>query len=195
MNTDDLFKRQEEFQREAYWVLEELDLLSILSFYGKPTIVGSLATGLMTWKDIDIEITEGIDEEKYWQVVKKLFHTPKYKFLSVVDFRKSVNPNSAKGLYLSLSDYYLRGEGSWKIDIWFLNPRKPGEENFHKWLQENLKEEHRLPILRIKEQIASTTKYKHEIFSIDIYKAVIEDSAKSLEDFKKYLTKTKRTLD
>ncbi len=189
-----LEEKQLTLQKKANEVLEKLDILNILSSYGKPEIVGSLSSGLMTWKDIDIELTNGIDEEKYWGIVKKLFHTEGYKRLNVIDFRKSVNPNSPKGLHICISDYEYNGEKDlWKIDIWFLEPRK--EENFHKWLLENLKEEHRLPILEIKSQITSNPKYKYEIFSVDVYKAVIEDGIKNLEDFKKYLLKTNRTLE
>ena len=64
---------ENDLQKEAYEVLEKLDLLNILSTYGKPEIVGSLATGLMTWRDIDLEVVDKIDEDKYWDVVKKIF--------------------------------------------------------------------------------------------------------------------------
>ena len=38
-------------------------------------------------------------------------------------------------------------------------------------------------------------KYRKEIFSIDIYKAVIENGAIDLEGFKKYLKEAGRSLD
>src|SRR3989344_8099789 len=100
---EDLLKQQEELQKEAQEVLGKLDLINILSIYGKPEIVGSLATGLMTWRDIDLEVIKEIDEEKYWEVVKKIFHIPNYKRTIVVDFRKSVNPNTPKGLHICIS--------------------------------------------------------------------------------------------
>lgn len=190
---NDLEKKQLELQNEAKEVLEKLDLMNILSDYGTPKIVGSLATGLMTWKDIDIELTNGIDEDKYWSVVKKLFHTPGYKHLSVIDFRNSTDPNSPKGLYACISKFHLYGKKNWKIDIWFLEPNSR-DVDFHEWLTKNLKLEHRLPILEIKDQIADHPKYRKEIFSTDIYKAVIEDGAKNIEDFKKYLSKTGRMI-
>lgn len=191
---NNLEENQLRLQQEAKEVLSELNILSILSSYGEPKIVGSLATGLMTWNDIDIELTNGINEDKYWKIVKQLFHTPKYKRLNIIDFRNSVNPNTPKGLHICISDYLFHDDKPWKIDIWFLEPRQT-EENFHAWLQENLKPEHKLPILEIKQQVSSHPKYKYEVFSVDIYKAVIEDNAKNLEDFKKYLAKTNRTLD
>src|SRR3989344_7925605 len=129
---EDLLKKQEDLQKEAHEVLAKLDLLNILPIYGKPEIVGSLATGLMTWRDIDIEVVKEIDEKKYWEVVKKIFHTPDYKRTFVIDFRKSVNPNTPKGLHICITDYDFKKDGNlWKIDIWFLPPRKPNEENYN----------------------------------------------------------------
>jgi hypothetical protein len=191
---NDLEKKQSELQNEAKEVLEKLDLMNILSSYGTPKIMGSLATGLMTWKDIDIELTNGIDEDKYWDVVKKLFHTPGYKHLNIIDFRNSTNPNSPKGLYACISKFHLYGNDNWKIDIWFLEPNSR-DFDFNDWLTKNLKPEHRLSILEIKTQIAMHPKYRKEIFSTDIYKAVIEDNAKDINDFKRYLAKTNRVLD
>lgn len=193
---EDLLKRQKELQKEAYEVLDKLDLLNILLIYGKPEIVGSLATGLMTWRDIDLEVVKEINEEKYWQVVRKIFHTPGYKLTNVVDFRKSVNPNTPKGLHIGISDYDFKKDGNlWKIDIWFLPPRKPNEENYNEWIKDKITDENRKIILSIKNTIALNPKYRKEIFSVHIYNAVIEKGIKNLEGFKTYLQTNGKQLD
>lgn len=190
---DDL-KRQDELQKEGYEVLEKLDLLNILSIYGKPEIVGSLATGLMTWKDIDLEVVKEIDEEKYWEVVKKIFHTADYKRTFVIDFRKSVNPNTPKGLHICITEYALvKGEEPWKIDIWFVE--RSGEETFNEWIKNKITEENRPIMLSLKKEVRKFPKYGKDIFSVDVYKAVIEQGAKNIEDFKNYLRETNRSLD
>ncbi|HVZ66837.1 MAG TPA: hypothetical protein VG917_01115 [Patescibacteria group bacterium] len=191
---DDLI-RQEDLQKEAHEVLDKLDLLNILSRYGPPQIVGSLATGLMTWKDIDIEIVGPIDEEKYWKVVKKIFHTPGYKRTFVIDFRKSVNPNTPKGLHICITDYSLReGEDPWKMDIWFVD-RNEGEITFHDWIKDKISDENKPYLLSLKKEARKYPNYGKDIFSIDVYKAVIEHNAKNIEDFKKYLRLTNRSLN
>src|SRR3989344_4441945 len=147
---NDLLKQQDELQKEAYEVLEKLDLLNILSIYGKPEIVGSLATGLMTWRDIDLEVIKEIDEDKYWEVVKKIFHTPDYKRTFVIDFRKSVNPNTPKGLHICITDYDFKKDGNlWKIDIWFVD-RKDGEQTFTYWLKNKITDGNRPIMLSLK---------------------------------------------
>lgn len=191
---DDLLKKQKDLQNEANMILREIDLLNILSIYGKPEIIGSLATGLMTWKDIDIEVIGGINEEKYWEVVRKLFHTPQYKKLFVANFTNSVNPNTPKGLYISIEGYG-KTEERWKIDVWFLPPRKPDGENYNEWIKNKITDENRLIILSIKNKVAINPKYGKEIFSIDIYKAVIENGVQNLDDFKKYLQTKGKQLD
>ncbi len=191
---DDL-KRQEELQKEAQEVLSKLDLLNILSTYGKPEIVGSMSTGLMTWKDIDIDIVQEINEEKYWEVVKKIFHTPDYKRTFVIDFRKSVNPNTPKGLHICITEYVLKkGETPWKIDIWFVN-RDRNEETFTEWMKDKITEENKPIILSLKKEVKKYPKYGKEIFSVDIYKAIIDGGVKTLEEFKEYLQKSNRTLE
>src|SRR3990167_3858078 len=136
---DDL-QIQEELQKEGRELLEKLDLLNILSLYGKAEIVGSMATGLMTWRDIDIELIGPIDEEKYWEVVKKIFHTPYYKRTFVIDFRKSTNPNTPKGLHICISEYNFKKDGNlWKVDIWFVD--RGGEQTFHEWFKDKVNNE------------------------------------------------------
>lgn len=74
-------------------------------------------------------------------------------------------------------------------------PRDPNAKNLNKWIKDSLKEEHRLPILQIKHAISSHPKYRKQIFSVDIYKAVIEDGVRDLAGFKGHLQETNRTLD
>lgn len=176
-------KQQEELQKEAYEVLEKLDLLNILSIYGEPQIVGSLATGLMTWRDIDLE------------VVKEIFHTPDYKRTFVIDFRNSVNPNTPKGLHICITDYDFKKDGNlWKIDIWFID-RKEDEETYTDSLKDKITEENRPIMLSLKTEVRKYPRYGKDIYSVDVYKAVIEHGAKNIEDFKNYLRLTNRSLD
>lgn len=55
MDKTDLTKQQDELQQEAHKILGEIHLMNLLSKYGKPEVIGSVALGLMTWRDIDIE--------------------------------------------------------------------------------------------------------------------------------------------
>ncbi|MDP3940779.1 MAG: hypothetical protein Q8Q49_00570 [bacterium] len=186
--------KQKQLQSEASELLDYLGLLRFLSRFGKPEIVGSLVTGLMTWPDIDIELVKPINENNFWKTAKFLLHQPDFKRVLVMDFRKSGNPNTPKGLHICVKDLSWK-EKTWKIDIWFLPPRKKNEPNFHLWLEKHLKPEHKLPIMKIKTEIASHPKYRSEIFSTDIYEAVIMHRVRNMEGFKEYLIKSGRSLD
>lgn len=190
----DLIKQQEELQKEARRLLGETGLLKFLSHFGEIEIGGSLDSGLMTWPDIDLGVfPEELSEVDYWKMVKFAFGLEGYYHsLYIQDFRKSVNPNSPKGLYIGLKIKY--SEKMWKVDIWYVKPRVKDESNFNKWLKKELNDVNKKAILEIKSQVQNNPKYRKDIFSVDVYKAVIEDNAKDVEDFKKYLAKTNRSL-
>ncbi|MEK9175899.1 MAG: hypothetical protein AAB520_00485 [Patescibacteria group bacterium] len=194
MNSDDLLKQQEELQKAGKQLLEKIGLIEFISKLGKPEIVGSMASGLMIRPDVDIEvIADEINDEDYWETVRFLFYIKNfYHSLYIQDFRKSQNPNTPKGLYIGTR---VNSDGKeWKIDLWFISPRKPGEQNYNEWIKGKINNSNRKIILEIKSEIYKNLKYTKEIFSIDIYKAVIEDRVKNLEDFAKYLSQTNRSL-
>jgi len=56
MQEEHLVDRADRLQREAHAVLDDLGLLMFLAPVGHAKIVGSLALGLMTWPDIDIDV-------------------------------------------------------------------------------------------------------------------------------------------
>lgn len=189
----DLLKQQEELQKEARDLLKETGILDFISKFGEVEIGGSLDSGLMVWRDIDMGvISQKLNEDHYWEMVHFLFNLENYHGLYIQDFRKSVNQRSPKGLYIGLKIKYK--ENMWKVDAWYIKPREEGDFNFNAWLRDKLNNENRKTILEIKSQVYRNPKYKKEIFSTDIYKGVIENGVSNLEDFKKYLAKTNRLL-
>src|SRR3989344_771731 len=190
----DLLKQEEDLQKEARELLRETGIQEFLSKFGEIEIGGSLDSGLMVWRDIDMGvISPEINEEKYWQMVKFLFGLNNYYHsLYIQDFRESVNPASPKGLYIGLKIKFRNN--MWKVDVWYLGPRKNPNENFNIWLKENLNNENRKTILEIKNLVYEDPKYRKEFYSIDIYKAVIEEGVKTLDEFRKYLEKQGKSL-
>lgn len=189
-----LEERQIRLQMEGHEILRKLNLMKYLSQFGNPQIVGSLALGLMTWPDIDIELVKKINEDEYWKTVQYIFQHPNLKGIFIMDYRKSSNPNTPRGLYIGVQ-YYGKQKDPWKIDIWFLPPRDINAENFNEQIKGILKDEHRLTILEIKQAVSFHPKYRKEIFSTDIYRAVIQRGVKNTDEFKKYLEDTNRSLD
>src|SRR5260221_250178 len=112
MDKKQLLENQRQLQHDANSLLRHLKLLHFLSRFGKPEIVGSVATGLMTWPDIDIELLKQIDEDDFWKTASFLLHQPDFKRILIMDFRISKNPNTPKGLHICVKDF------SWKKRIW-----------------------------------------------------------------------------
>lgn len=189
----DLLKQAEELQKEGQEVLKIIGLMEFLSKFAEPKLVGSMVNGLMVWRDIDIELVKPINEEEYWETVRFLFHNPEVNHkVSVKDFTGSMNPATPSGLYIEMRITY-RGN-DWKIDLWFFDPREEGAQNYNESLKSKLTKKNKPIILEIKSQIYDSPKYRKSIFSVDIYKAVLEEDVKDLEGFKKYLAKTGRSL-
>ena len=51
---EELLRRQDALQAEATRVIAELDLMSLLARAGRAEQVGSVVSGLMVWRDIDV---------------------------------------------------------------------------------------------------------------------------------------------
>jgi hypothetical protein len=190
----DLLKQQEELQKEAHQLLDETGILEFLSKFGEIEIGGSLDSGLMVWRDIDLGvIAKVLDEDKYWGIVQFLFGLNNYYHsLYIQDFRESVNPNSPKGLYVGLKIKFR--EKIWKVDVWYVEPRKETETNYNEWLKEQLNDENRKIILEIKSKVFEHPKYRKEISAVDIYDSVINEGIKNLEDFRIYIQEKKKIV-
>ena len=122
MNTDELIALEEELQRQAHEVLEILNLLHFLSQYGRPKIVGSVALGLMTWRDIDIdlEISGEIREEDFWQTAQYLLAQDEITLVTLVDNRDMIEKNRPPSMYIG-GRYQADEEAIWKLDIRFVS--------------------------------------------------------------------------
>jgi hypothetical protein len=203
-----MLSQQQDLQDEANKVLEELGLLEVLIDYGSPTIIGSMSLRLMTWRDIDIEVvTETLSKESIGQLVAKLIN----KSAKRIDFSFMDNTAHDKigypqGIYLGIKyfpsnlpteELNSKSERQWKIDIWFLLPeiaehseRAQGSMKTEE-IRKKLTDETRQIILEIKNIIAKDPRYRKEIFSVDIYNAVIEKGVKDLEEFERYYRERK----
>jgi len=191
---NELITYQDELQREGHAVLEDLKLLEFLAQFSKPHIVGSLATGLMTWRDIDLELYTAPNEEQLWQASQYLFRQRHVKSVMQADYRKRTDSPFPKGLYIGAK--YKKEDGKqWKIDLWLMSQRDTPD--YHAWMLKRLPSlttEKKLAILTLKNALSDHPLYRKKVFSIDIYKAVIEEGVTDMEGFTEYLKKSGRSL-
>lgn len=191
-----LLQQQDALQNEANLLIEKLELRKTLNKVGVMSVVGSVELGLMTWRDIDIEVfVEQASRDSISEVVKNLLN----KAVNRIDFTFIDNNNNylqamPEGLYLGIK-YKVEKDIAWKIDIWFVSGKHSEGFNHLTELKSKLTDEFKIIVLDIKSQIADNPKYKKEIMSVDIYDAVLNQNVKNLEEFKIYLKDRSKSLD
>jgi hypothetical protein len=188
MNMDELIAQEEELQRQAHEVLGILNLLHFLSKYGRPKIVGSVALGLMTWRDIDIdlEITGEIRDEDFWQTAQYLLARNEITQVTLVDNRQMKEKNRVPSMYIG-GKYQVDEGAIWKLDIRFVSEQHAIAQKYIDHVSSKLTEERRRAILSIKHVVAQDPRYRTEISSVDIYEAVLDKGITDLEGFKEQL--------
>lgn len=188
----DLIKQQTALQQEGFDLINELDLEQYLSQFGVLDIGGSIKTGLMTWRDIDIGVicTTLPTTDKMWHTARELAEKPHITRITVQDNMTDGKYYSAypKGYYLGL--VYDNKDIHWKVDIWFAE--NFGEHgSYDDLVISQLNDENKLIILQIKNALSDHPLYRKKIKSVDIYDAVLKQNVKDLEGFKKYIQETK----
>lgn len=182
----DLLKNQEQLKKEAESILDDLQLITLLSSVGDPKITGSMTLSLMVWPDIDIDVfvMQYPHRDRIIQLLEKLSHNSNMFEFRITDNTKKIVSHYPQGFLLQMKAFI--NEKVWQFDIWFIQ-RVDRDETFTEQIQKNLTDEKRTFILHIKESVSKLPQYNKTVFSINIYKAVIEDNIKNVEEFKNYM--------
>lgn len=163
---------------QAMAILEDLRLLDRWGQVGTPCIVGAMAYGLQVAPDIDLEIfCHRPTVQAGFGVLSAVAPHPrigKVRFANELD-----GPD--QGLYFQLRYRHESGE-EWKLDMWLVANDHPGplSREMVTPMRRALTDETREAILAIKERVRAG---RLDYPSIDIYQAVLEGGARSLEEF------------
>lgn len=199
---DELLARQAALQLQAGDIIAHLDLIRLLMPLGRTTLVGSVATGLMTWRDIDIHVlcdAPSLDPQRIHAALNPL---ASYSNVKRLNFHKHSGtfrtPGLPDGLYYSI--YYFEGGTSaserWKIDCWFLPSDVPRPEfALIDHMRRELTDETRLAILWIKDSWHHHPGYRDTIVSVDIYSAVLDHAIRTPDEFVDWLRARKKASD
>ena len=104
-----------------------------------------------------------------------------------MEHQHDTNPAYPDGLYLGLS-YRSAGGDDWKSDIWFVDePDRQPDLRHIRTLPNQLTDETRLAILRVKSVWASRPEYGRGVGSFDIYTAVLDAGVRTPDDFAAWL--------
>jgi hypothetical protein len=185
-----LLQRQQELQDESQRVLEELNLLELLSDVGTLRQVGSSVLGLMVWRDIDLAVSSPyISAERVFEVMQPLFIHPRVIRIRYFNESGTFNPTHLlkdERYYFGVY-YHTRGGNEWKIDISFWLMQGIHPEPIHDAMKGQLTPETRLAILWIKDVWYQLPTYRNEVYSTDIYDAVLQHGVRTPREFDTYL--------
>jgi hypothetical protein len=191
----ELLQRQHALQAEAEMVLEELGLIRLLSPLGSPVLLGSAAFGLMVWPDIDVTISSpGLTIDQALETMRPVYTHPRIKRVRYSNEAGSFNQTG-----LELHDryyfgvYYQASTGTeWKVDISFWLSIGEHPEPVYEAVARQLTEETRVAILWLKDVWYRLPTYRKQIYSVDIYDAVLVHGVRSPTEFDEYLIKRGR---
>ncbi len=199
-----LLRQQVSLQAEASRVIAELDLPSALASAGLPCLWGSYVTGLMAWRDLDVNVVApGLDALAAFDVMLPLLtrsHVTEALYKNLVG-GSGETALAADDRYFYMLKYWLdardqpdvaldvpAGERLWKVDISFWIADPPREESLPPAaITSRLTEETRLAILWIKDTWRRLPEYRTSVYSVDIYQAVFDHGVRSPAEFAAYL--------
>ena len=184
---NDLFDKQSTLQKQGLEVIKNLEIEKILSVYGEFKLVGSIVYGLMTWRDIDMDLRLDNDptDLTYWEIVQSLFKKSGVNLLTLADNRKQREKDRPKSMYIGIK-YEDKDKNIWKIDIRILGKEFVTTDKVAELIKKATTEQRQL-ILFIKSQVHNDPKYHKDFSSLDIYEAVIINNITTLQEFKDYL--------
>jgi hypothetical protein len=185
-----LLQRQDKLQAEAKLVLEDLELIRLLSPLGSPVLLGSAALGLMVWPDIDITIScPGLTIHQALETMRPVYAHPRIKRVRYLNEVGHFNPTGLElhdryyfGVY-----YHAQSGTEWKVDISFWVSVREHPEPFQEAISRQLTEESRLTILWIKDIWYRLPTYRDQVYSVDIYDAVLTHGVRTPAEFDEYL--------
>jgi hypothetical protein len=173
---ESLLQRADRLQREAQDVLDDLELPTFLAAYGHPRIVGSAALGLMTWRDIDVdvEVFDEIEEDEVWDTARYLLGRATITLVSVADDRSGRTACRVPSMYVG-ARYRSDESAVWKIDIRFVRSADAVASSHLDDLGAKLTPETRQRILAIKDAVSNRLEYGQTLSGVDVYRAVRTD--------------------
>jgi hypothetical protein len=174
--------------QEATEIIYKHGLHEILSKYGSPAYQGSYALNLMTWRDLDIYlVNDNYNEIKHFELGKEIMICLRpYK----MSYRNEIINKSGllpEGLYWGIYSNTTFPE-IWKIDIWAIDTGQAVK--YAKQLNDikaKLNDANRQAILEIKNNCCKHPDYRINFFSMDIYRAVLENNIMSYAAFASWL--------
>ena len=162
-------------------ILYEFGLLKKIEQIGKAHIIGSYRMNMMAWNDLDIDIeNDAMSLDKMYELstfIINTFHPVWY------EAKEEVN-DDGKRVWFHGFETMITGE-LWNIDLWVFDKETiSNAERYCDDITQNTSQTQKDIIINIKNELILRGLYSFEQYkSIDVYKAVLENGVKNIDEF------------
>lgn len=166
---------------QADRILYEFGLLKKIEEIGNAHIIGSYRMDMMAWNDLDIDIeNDAMSLDKLYELsafITKTFHPLWYEAKEEADA-------AGKRVWFHGFETTITGE-LWNIDLWFFDKATISNAEFYcDRIVQNTNQAQKEMIMDIKSGLIKRGIYSFEKYkSIDVYKAVMENGVKNIDEF------------
>ncbi len=179
--------QSKQYQDMADKLMRKYPIEKMLSEIGEYDLDGSYLYGWMAQPDIDPYIfvhKPNIDEVTNF--VRKIMRLDGVIKGNIVNYT-SYPPTTGKpkGIYLGLKIDFM--DQLWNFDIWFMNKNDLLDvEFFYKGWYKKVNTEQADAIILLKFQLNELGVYGKEFFSADVYRAVVKDGVRNLDQLRNW---------
>jgi hypothetical protein len=116
----ELLQRQDALQAEARQIMTDLDLMELLQYAGRPEQVGSSVSGLMVWRDLDLNVLcQDLTIECTFETLRPLLTDPRVVRAEYRNETGRHTPAELRGdeRYYFVVRYETPEDHEWKIDL------------------------------------------------------------------------------
>jgi hypothetical protein len=188
---DELVARQSALQAEAREVLAELSLATLFADVGPMLLTGSLVSGLMCWREIDVMLLAGGDFSPQ-DALRLAQRIVGHATVTSLEYHDERGPRSPTGQVRD-ERYHVpftvgRAGQPWRIDLTlWLHDAHLNVTRWHEELRERITAEQRGAVLRIKDVWYRRPDYPDQVGGLEIYTAVMNDGVRTPDQFAAWL--------
>src|SRR4030042_36191 len=189
----ELEKQNSMLVAEANRILHSYGLRRIMEKYGIPFVTGSYELGLMTWRDLDIDLEiDNLTEQRFFQMGGEIADALKPWRMSFRNELLGKTPGLPPGFYFGVHTRILGHSKDWKIDFWSMNTAQINQVKLEfAELQTGINTTNRMMILEIKNQLCRHPEFLVGIHSLDIYNAVLTQGITTVRQFSGWIKESK----
>lgn len=170
----------EKIKKAAERLLENTNLVKVLSEFGEVEIGGSFKYDLMWGPDIDLVLICDNPREASRKVLEKIVDLRLFQKFEYGDFVKFKRENRPESYIVNMRQTF---EGQkWEVEAWFFEKYPKSQEEMDKLIKEKLNRENKEIILEIKRKREEEGVDKHKINSAEIYRKVLIEGVKNYEE-------------